>query len=101
MCSRWSEKILPRARRCDNGAERHIRPEGSPARAAPAGAGKVDRHPLLSKNATMDKIFRSFPKSGEAANYSHITPSTCYRFEQNALTANERQLEDRGSWVVG
>jgi S1-C subfamily serine protease len=84
-CSRWSEKILAKARRCDNGAERHGRPEGLPARDAPAGAGKVDRHPRLSKNAAMDKRFRSFRSLGEAANFPHLTTATGYGFEQNAL----------------
>ena len=62
MCSRWSEKILAGARRCDG----------------------VDRHPRLSDNAAMDKRFRSFRSLGEAANFPHLTPTTGYRFEQNA-----------------
>ena len=33
----------------------------------------------------MDKIFRSFRSLGEAANFPHETPTTGYRFEQNAL----------------
>jgi len=35
----------------------------------------------------MDKMFRSFSKSGEAANFPHLTPTAGYRFEQNALSA--------------
>ena len=82
-CSRWSGEILARARRCDHGAERHSRPEGLPARDAPA---KQER--------------------SHGQNFPHLTPTTGYRFDQNALTPDSeegttkvtKQHEIRSPW---
>ena len=51
-CSQWSEKILAKARRCNG----------------------VDRHPRLSKNAAMDKRFRSFASDRRSRKFSTPTP---------------------------